>query len=359
MVGMVLVLIAVVVVAAGAVVVFLRLRPRGGDLDSVRSYHSALGTLEHLSDRPGPTGVNVVGPADRPVAEPRVRPHRGAESARAPAVPPVPVRGRDEFPEPGTPLVFDDARPSDRVPARSTVEGAGPMRIDRAQRHALDSMNRRPRRATTAVVAVVLVALFAGLAYSGSRHDRSKRTATKPPASTPTTGGTHPARSTSSTTSGHHGTGDAKGKGKGKGKTTTTTAPSRLVPVSTSGASATYQVASATYQLSLSATQECWVLARSTATGATLWTGTMQAGGNQLIPATGAVTLELGAPGVTLTVDRVPVVFPTPFHTPFEAMFEPATAGAPATPTTTTPTTTTPTTTAPSATSPSTSAPTG
>ena len=60
MVGMVLVLIAVVVVAVLAALMFLRLRPRGGDLESVRSYHSALGTLEHLSERIGPPTVRPV-----------------------------------------------------------------------------------------------------------------------------------------------------------------------------------------------------------------------------------------------------------------------------------------------------------
>jgi len=347
MVGMVLVLIAVVVIAVGAVLVFLRLRPRGGDLDSVRSYHSALGTLEHLGQQAGPSGVRVVGPAERPAEESRVRPRRDVPAAGGlPPVPPVPVRGSDEFPDPGTPLVFDDARPADRVQSRTAPEGgAGPARVDRAQRHALDSMNRRPRRVTTIAAAVVLLALVAGLAYSGSRHPHHAASATtSPPASTPGTVGTHPARSTSPSTSAppRHTHGAPSGHRHTR-TTTATTAPSRIVAVSTTGASATYQVASATYQLSLSATEECWVLARSSATGATLWTGTLSAGANQLIPATGAVTLELGAPGVTVAVDRVPVVFPTPFHTPFEATFEPAaSASAPAT---TTPATTTPATT--------------
>ena len=336
MVGMVLVLIAVVVVALGAVLAFLRLRPRGGDLDSVRSYHSALGTREHHNDRVGPSGVTVVGPGD-PTDGGRVRPRQGPGGVGSASVPPVPVLGNDDFPDPGTPLVFDDARPGDRVPARSTADGAGPARMDRAQRHALDSMNHRPRRTTTVVVAAVVVVLFAGLAYSGSRHHAARTATTSPPPST-SGAGTHPARSTSPTTVARSGRthGTSPGHRRTGGSTTTTTAPSQIVAVSTSGASATYQVASASYRLSLSATGQCWVLARSVATGATLWTGTLQAGTNQLIPATGAVTLELGAPSVALTVDRVPVVFPTPFHTPFVATFEPAPTAAPAGSTTTT-----------------------
>ena len=337
MVGMVLVLSAVVVVAIGAVVVFLRLRPRGGDLDSVRSYHSALGTLEHLGDRVGPSGVTVVGPAGRPADESRVRPRRDVEVAGSPVVPPVPVRGSDEFPDPETPLVFDDARPADRPHGRSPVEGAAPVRIDRAQRHALESMNRRPRRATAVAVVLVLLVLFAGLAYSGSRHGRSTSATTRPSGSAPaSTGGTHPARSTSTTAVHPHGTHTAVPVHR-REPTTTTTAPSQIVPSSTSGASATYPVPSSAYQLSLSATGQCWVLARSAVTGATLWTGTLQAGAHQLIPATGTVTLELGAPALTLTVDRVPVVFPTPFHTPFVATFEPTASSTASTTTTTGP----------------------
>ena len=59
----VLAAVAVVAVAAGIVLVFRR--PEGNDLDSVRSYHSALGTLEQLSERPSRSTVSVAGPEDR------------------------------------------------------------------------------------------------------------------------------------------------------------------------------------------------------------------------------------------------------------------------------------------------------
>ncbi len=87
------------------------------------------------------------------------------------------------------------------------------------------------------------------------------------------------------------------------------------------------------------------MLATVVSTGATLWTGTLQAGANQVIQATGTVKVELGAPGATLTVDNVPVTFPTPQHTPFVATFQPSvtpppgatTAPAPTIPSTTIP----------------------
>src|SRR5580693_8467041 len=96
----VLAAVAVVAVVAGIVLVFRR--PEGNDIDSVRSYHSALGTLEHLSDHPTRSTVNVVGPDDRAAVEPGVpRSYRRPDAptpARTPgpgsgrSVPPIPVR---------------------------------------------------------------------------------------------------------------------------------------------------------------------------------------------------------------------------------------------------------------------------
>ncbi len=127
-------------IVVAAVIVVLFRRPEGDDIDSVRSYHSALGTLEHLSDRTARSSVPVVERDGRARAEPRVpRSYQrspgaaggagGTTGVTAPAVgvdaggsvPPVPVRGNDEFPDPETPLVFDDARPRDRI----RPEGSG------------------------------------------------------------------------------------------------------------------------------------------------------------------------------------------------------------------------------------------
>jgi hypothetical protein len=345
MVEMVVVLIAVVVVAALAALVFVRLRPRGGDLDSVRSYHSALGTLEHLADRTGPSPVRVIGDAERPgETTPHQRVDPGPPASRQ--VPPVPVRGSDHFPDLAEPIVFDDARHADRPRAQAQLDGVGPVRLDRAQRYALESMNHRPRRVTTVLISVVVLALFAGLAYAGSKHSKPSRRSAAP--ATPTTSAIHPTGSTAPTVASHAiGPGGTGAHHHKKAATTTTTAPSRIVAVSTTGASAPFPVGSDSYRLALTASGPCWVLARSAATGSTVWTGTVLAGATQVIPATGEVTLELGAPGVSLTVNRVPVVFPTPMHTPFEATFQPitsataaggssTTSGAPATSTTTT-----------------------
>ena len=46
-------LAALALIAVAVAIVVLFRRPAGDDIDSVRSYHSALGTLEHLADRTG------------------------------------------------------------------------------------------------------------------------------------------------------------------------------------------------------------------------------------------------------------------------------------------------------------------
>jgi len=335
MVGMVLVLIAVVVVAVLAALMFLRLRPRGGDLESVRSYHSALGTLEHLSDRTGQSPVRVVSPPGRPAGAGVGQPREAAGAAGVPAVPPVPVRGSDEFPDPGSPLVFDDARPADRPRIQPSTEGPATYRVDRAQRHALESMNHRPRRITAVLLVAVVLVLVAGLAYAGSK--RSKSTGHPATTSAVASGSTRPtATSPASAASDRHARGSGEHHKVGDAKKVPAAAhPTRIVAVSTSASSATFPVDVDAYLLSLTASAPCWVLARSASSGATLWTGTMVAGGRQTISATGAVTLELGAPTVAVTVDQVPVVLPTPFHTPFLATFQPAASTASTTTTTT------------------------
>lgn len=318
---MVLVLVAVVVVAALAVVVFLRLRPRGGDLDSVRSYHSALGTLEHLGDRSGQSSLRVTGPAGR-VTEAPTKPRIDPAGVVSTSLPPIPA-GDDGLPDPEAPLVFDDARPADGPRPQPLHVATVPARVDRAQRHALESMNHRPHRSTAVLAAVAVLALFGVLAYSGSRRTTSTHHPGSSPSSTTAASDAHPIRPIVSASAGSH-----RAKTSGKQKTTRPAAPASIVAASSSSGAATYPVTAGPYQLSLTALGPCWVLARSTATGTTLWTGTLKAGENQVIPATGRVTLELGALGVAVKVNRTPVVFPQAMETPFVATFQPVPGGS-------------------------------
>jgi hypothetical protein len=320
----VLAAVAVIAVAVGIVLVFRR--PEGNDIDSVRSYHSALGTLEHLSEHPPRSTVNVVGPEDRAAAEPGVPRSYRRPVVPAPAappdpgrsVPPIPVRGNDEFPDPETPLIFDDSRPRDRYRRDVSGESVPVSRTDRAQRHALDSMNHRPRRTTTVMIVVVALVLFGALAYAGSKRSSPphSRAAT---ASTTITRSSHPASMGARSATGGHSTTTTTTR------TTPTTQPKQVVALTSTSTSATYPVNNAAYKVTVTASGTCWVAVTSSS-GSTLWAGELQAGSVQVVPATGTVTVQMGTPSVTLAIDKVPVVFPTPVRSPFEATFQPTAA---------------------------------
>ncbi len=349
-----IVLAGVAVIAVVVIVVTVFRRPKGDDLGSVRSYHSALGTLEHLSDSGGPPpealgrsvrsrppsvsprssrepgSAAVTGPAPRSVA-------RGLPPPGGGAVPPVPVRGNDEFPDPERPLVFDDSRPLDRARSQSPVEEPAGPRIDRVQRHALDSMNRRPKRLTSVLIVGAVVLLIVVLAFVGSKrssHDHGHTAA----GSSSTAGTAHPASSTSvsdpSSHSGTHSTGAGSGatsptKSGTKStrtKTTPTTQPTEIVALTSTSTSATYPVVTSSYRVTVTASGPIWVAASSVSSGSTLWAGVLQPGAVQVIRATGAITVQLGTPSASLAVDKVPVIFPPTVHAPFVATFQPTAA---------------------------------
>ncbi len=330
-----IILIVGVVIVVGALIALLFSRPRASDLSSVRKYHSALGTIEHMADRTGPSAGRVIPPPGSPGGG------DGAGAGRAGRpVPPVPVRGSGGFPDPETPIVFDDARPKDRWVGGADggdlrPRGAPIHRADRAQRHALESMNHRPRRTTAVMVVVILVALFATLAVLGSRHPKSADRGHKSASTTSTAAPAHHQGQ-----DGSHSQAENHAHGKKDHTSTTaptsTTVPTQIVALSSTPLTAVYPVGPSSYKVKVSASGPCWVLATATATGSTLWTGTLQAGGSQVIEATGVITVELGAPSATLALDSVPVVLPTPVHTPFVATFQPTATGSGAASTATT-----------------------
>jgi hypothetical protein len=327
MVPMWIVLIGVALVVVGVLAAGLIRRPRSHDLHSVRSYHSALGTLEHLSDRVGPSTVRPLDRTDRPaeghVADAPAGDDRAEGDGTGPgpirAVPPVRIWGRADVPDPDAPLIFDDARPIDRHRSNPAGEGAPAVRSGRAQRMALDSMNHRPRRRTAVVLVVAALVFFGALAYIGSRRSNTSAH----PATSSTTRTTGPA--STSTTAGSANRGNAD---KTKTKVTPTTLPSRIVASSSTASSATYPVGSNSFQITVTATGPCWIDASTLASGSTLWTGSLQAGNVQVIQATGPTAVQIGAASVSFTVGTVPVVLPTPLHTPFVATFQPVAAAS-------------------------------
>jgi hypothetical protein len=173
------------------------------------------------------------------------------------------------------------------------------------------------------VVVVVLVVL--ALVYIGSRRSTSHgHSAAGTPATTsPTSGSTKSTPPSSSPSGSDHHSHHTGGQSK-KVKTPSTTLPVSIVASSTGVGIATYPVLSDSYSVTVTAAGPCWVLARSVTTGATLWTGTLQGGAVQTIPATGTTTIELGSQNGALKVGTVPVVLPRPLYTPFVATFQPA-----------------------------------
>jgi hypothetical protein len=303
---------------------------------SVRHYHHALGTLEHLSERIGPPSAQPIARQARAVGPDGPGGPGGPGGPDQRVVPPVPVRGTDEFPDPDAPIVFDDARPLDRGRFGGPADSTTSPRSERVQRMALDSMNRRRRGGTGIAVAVVLVALFGSLALLGSHRSHNRAHAST------TTGaaGGHGASATST----------SRPRPTPTSRPTPTTLPAQFVATTTStaGTSAQYTVPNASFQITATGTGACWVQVDSAATGKTVWAGELSAGTVQNIQATGPTTVQFGTPTLTLAVDTIPVVLPTPLHTPFTATFTPsaaataaAAAAGPATTTTTTPSTTT------------------
>ena len=226
------------------------------------------------------------------------------------------------------PLVFDDTHPDEHRWRDGSAQGPSRPRADRAQRHALESMNRRPRRGVTVMIVVVALATFGVLAFLGSRRSvpAGSGHSSAAAASTSTVRATHPNSSSVSGSGGSH-QGAHGGKHSGKTEPTTTTLPPQVVATSTGPGVATYSAPADSYNVTVTATGPCWVLARTVSSGSTLWTGTLQAGASQTIQANGATTVELGAASATLSVDNVPALLPAPLDTPFVATFQPATAG--------------------------------
>jgi hypothetical protein len=297
-------IVAAVVVAVGAVALLTR-RVAHDDVHSVEGYHRSLHTLETINAHPTISGSEEVSAQGAASAYPE----SAVRVAGAPtvhvtglrgAVPPVPT---PPLADPDAPMSFDDAAPTPPIPA--------PPHAGRRDK-AMISINHRPRRlaAPAMAVAVVLV-LIVVLLLTGSHkvppsrthspHKSSGRTSS--PSSTP------PKKKTTSTTS-------------------TPPPPAVSAPQAATPQSATYDVAASAFTVTLTATSgACWVDATSTATGATLYSGSLAAGSLHSFSATGPVTVIVGAPAVLSTsVDGGAVVLPSGFQTPFTMSLVPTAA---------------------------------
>jgi hypothetical protein len=306
----------VVVVLLGIIAAVLLTRRSHDDVHSVEHYHRQLHTLEEIRGHPvdAANGSTVGKKGDK--AEGEVFPASafrvsgsstvrltGSDQPPVPPVPPPPV------PNPSKPLTFDDASP-DPVPVTFMTGNEDKV---------IRSIDHRPRRlggpaaAVGAVLVLVLVLVLTGLhSNTGKHHGKSAITAT-----------THP-----STSQRHETT-----------TTTSTTAPPSVsAPSATTSHTASYTVSDAAYSLNIAATTgECWVDVTNTATGAVLFTTTLQSGQSHTIAASGPVTVIAGAPGeFAATVDGAAVTLPPGNQAPFTLHFLTASSAGG---TTTTPTT--------------------
>jgi hypothetical protein len=369
-------------IVVSAALVILR-RRSGGDVHSVDGYRQTLSTLQTIRSRSSSSSVRVLGDPEggpTPASAGAIRGPTGASATGGFPMQPVVERSGTTSAETGdlgpaagagwisptarrpttasaidvdTPpggLVFDDiARPiALRAPAPSN-----PPRRNRRKERAISAMNRGPRRIGGPLAAgVVVLGLVVALLIVGARSPNHSASTTSSTTSnhagqtTATTAAGPATRSTAtttanaathSTTTTHHDVTTKSGAtGAPRTTTTTTTQPTQFAPVSTNSAGATYAPPAASYTLVVSTTNgRCWIEVKSMADGSVLAADTIDAGSQQSVPAQGAVSLVLGAPGVaSVTLNGVPVVFPTGSYSPLTLTFSP-----PVQPTSTTSTT--------------------
>ena len=187
-------------------------------------------------------------------------------------------------------------RPTGLRPGQRSVRGE----LSRSRRPGLSNI---PLRAAVGVAALLLAVAVVSVALLGTGGPGHRAVSKGRP------GGKTPVA-----------TSPAHGGGK-----TPTTVPPTVVPVSSTASGGTYTAPTGSYTVQLSAAGPCWVMARETATGNVVWTGTLVAGQQQPLPASGTMTVELGAAGeVSITLDGKSVSLPSGYQSPFLMTFQPS-----------------------------------
>jgi hypothetical protein len=167
-------------------------------------------------------------------------------------------------------------------------------------------------------VAVVLVALVVAVVTIGITSSGGKPSGSAAHAST--RGTTH-ASTHGSSGGGSSGRDSAKSK-RSKRSSSTTTVPPTIQPTTSSAVEAAYTAPAGNYTVALTATAPCWVEAEEVATGAVVYTSTLTAGQSQQIPATGDLSVRLGAAFVvTVTLNGEPITLPAGHGSPFDVTF--------------------------------------
>jgi hypothetical protein len=314
--------IAVVLVALGAVVAKLTWRPNPDEAHSVRRYRTALGTMEHISDRAVRSTEGLAGTVENEgsavgwTGTPSVHITEREAARRLPPPGPVAVPERigEELRGADGELVFDDARAADRARRPGFKPIAPEFRSERARKQAFHAMEHRQWHWRAPTVVIVVLVVFGVLAFVGSRRSNN-----------------HSTTQTSITTVAGHQSTSHQGspavpsttKPTRPTPTTTTRPPTQLIATSTSAGGATYSVGTSTYDIVITASGLCWVNAVDASSGNSIFSGTLQPGASQIIHATGATNVTMGASFASLSANHIPVVLPTPFQVPFTATFQP------------------------------------
>jgi hypothetical protein len=353
---MTVVLVVGAIAVVGAVVVGATWRRSADERQSVRDYHQTLETLRHLSNRNAGEALRQTpgqaprGPRRQPDPSRRDRESTGGGSpttggpapagdprtpadtaldggAGAPAISRSgTLVGRSGSPRNGsaadvvasardgggrkTMAFGDDAAGSSPIAASATVsELASGRALYRQRRPAHSGSPLQPRRrslltATTVVVLAAVVAVAIALAPSRSSH--------------------RPAASSSRTTSAHSSGPSTKSGSSSHARKTPTPAPQTLQPVTSSADAAAYTAPAGAYSVELAASGPCWILATEITTGKVLWTGTLGAGDIRQIPATGGLSVRIGADNVTVALNGKPVTLPAGHQSPFNLTFQSA-----------------------------------
>lgn len=111
---------------------------------------------------------------------------------------------------------------------------------------------------------------------------------------------------------------------------TTTTVPSaKLEPLSNASYSASYDVTSQSFSVTVATDRPTWVEARAGATGPQIFAGELPAGATKQVQASGPLWVQVGAGGSTLTVEAEGKVIGTlrPALAPWAVTFTPMQSG--------------------------------
>lgn len=308
----------ILLVIAGTIGALLWSRRSRDEIHSIESYRNALDTLQEMRGPTASASVRVLDPAEQQELRQPTTPEQFTH--HEPVAPPPPAVA----PPPGSHdgMVFREdigrsGHGEDHDQELHRGHDAPAWAISRMEpRHPVQ--NRQLIVGLVAGIAILLLVIV-GVVIGGGGTGDDKATTTTAPRRTTTT----------------------------SPRTTTTTSPkvSAYAPQSSTATTATYSIPTSTYSVTVKATGgSIWTIVTKSGSGEQVFAGSIDPGSPQTFKVSGGVDVNLGAPGyASVSIDRIPVTFPTGYQSPLILTFTPV----PPTPPTTAPPSTTTTTTIP------------